>query len=153
MVGFGRIELVNLTQISITLPFVIEYNFLPKIVLFYVKMDYREAFDHTLEKFGITAKSLALKSGVQERQISHFRNKQKDLMAGNLFSLVAVLPTDAQIYFFSCVASESMLETVDLRSLVKSMPAARKSEVLTLIADSLLESRENTDTTGLISAV
>nr|MDZ8061319.1 hypothetical protein [Nostoc sp. EkiNYC01] len=90
---------------------------------------------------------------MQERQISHFRNKQKDLMAGNLFSLIAVLPTDAQIYFFSCVASESMLETVDLRSLVKSMPAARKSEVLTLIADSLLESRENTDTTGLISAV
>ena len=46
-------------------------------------MHYREAFNQTLKKFGIPAKSLALSSGVQECQISQFR-KGKDLMAETL---------------------------------------------------------------------
>ena len=44
-----------------------------------------------------------------------------------------------------------MLETVDLRSLITSMSVARKSEVLSLIAASLVESRENTDKSELVS--
>ncbi|MBR8839125.1 MAG: hypothetical protein DSM106950_35280 [Stigonema ocellatum SAG 48.90 = DSM 106950] len=114
-------------------------------------MDYREAFNQTLEKFNISARSLALKSGVQERQISHFR-KGKDLMAETLFALVTALPSEAKIYYFSCIGGESALETIDLRLLVKSMPIARKYEVLSLIAASLMESRENTDKSELMPA-
>lgn len=106
-------------------------------------MHYREAFNQTLEKFSISAKSLALKSGVQERQISHFRNG-KDLMAETLFALIAALESEAQVYYFSCISGESVLETVDLRSLIKSMSITRKSELLSLIADSLRENTENT---------
>lgn len=111
-------------------------------------MHYRDAFNQTLEKFKISAKSLALSSGVQERQISHFRNG-KDLMAETLFALVNALPLEAQIYYFSCIGGESALERVDLRSLVKSMPIARKSELLSLIAESL---RENAQDSELIPA-
>lgn len=114
-------------------------------------MDYREAFNLTLDKFKISAKSLAQKSGVQERQISHFRNG-KDLMAETLFALVAALPSEAQIYFFSCIGGESVLEMVDLRSLIKSMSATRKSEVLSLIAESLLERSETPDIGELMPA-
>ena len=112
-------------------------------------MNYRDAFNQTLEKFKISAKSLALKSGVQERQISQFRHG-KDLMAETLFALVAALPSEAQAYYFSCIGGESVLETVDLRSLIRSMSVARKSEVLSLIAASLVESRENTDKSELM---
>ena len=72
-------------------------------------MHYREAFNQTLKKFSIQAKVLAQRSGVQERQISQFRNG-KDLMAETLFSLIAALPTEAKIYYFSCVNGESMLD-------------------------------------------
>ena len=111
-------------------------------------MHYREAFNQTLEKFKISAKSLALESGVQERQISHFRNG-KDLMAETLFALVAALPSEVQTYYFSCIGGESVLETVDLRSLIESMSITRKSEVLSLIAESL---RENTESSFMSAA-
>ncbi|MDF5720963.1 MAG: XRE family transcriptional regulator [Rhizonema sp. PD37] len=114
-------------------------------------MHYRDAFNQTLEKFKISAKSLSLSSGVQERQISHFRNG-KDLMAETLFALVAALPNEAQMYYFSCVGGESALQTVDLRSLVKSMPITRKYEVLSIIAASLMESPENTDQSKFMPA-
>ena len=115
-------------------------------------MHYREAFNQTLKKFGIPAKSLALSSGVQECQISQFR-KGKDLMAETLFSLIAALPTEAKIYYFSCINGESMLDAVDLRSLISSMSVDRKSEVLTLIANSLVENQTKTESASLIQAV
>ena len=116
-----------------------------------VKMHYRDAFNQTLEKFKISAKSLSLSSGVQERQISHFRNG-KDLMAETLFALVAALPNEAQMYYFSCVGGELALQTVDLRPLVESMPNARKYEILSLIAASLMKSPENTEQSKFMPA-
>lgn len=115
-------------------------------------MHYREAFNQTLKKFSIQAKTLAQRSGVQECQISQFR-KGKDLMAETLFSLIAALPTEAKIYYFSCVNEESMLDTVDLRSLIDSMSVNRKSEVLTLIAKSLVENHNTGGTVELMPAV
>jgi transcriptional regulator with XRE-family HTH domain len=115
-------------------------------------MHYREAFNQTLKKFGIQAKVLAQKSGVQERQISQFRNG-KDLMAETLFNLIAALPSDAKIYYFSLLNGESMLDTVDLRSLIGSMSIERKSEVLNLIANSLVENQTKTESASLVQAV
>ena len=115
-------------------------------------MNHREAFKQTLEKFNITAKSLAQKSGVQERQISQFRNG-KDLMSETLFSLIAALPNEAKIYYFSCIGGESVIENVDLRSLIMSMSVTRKSELLNLIAESLLENREKSHPVELMQAV
>lgn len=99
-------------------------------------MHYRDAFNNTLEKFDVTAKSLALKSGVLERQISLFRNG-KDLMAETLFSLVNVLPDEARLYFFASVAGESILKTINLESLIDSMTVEERLELIKHIADSL----------------
>jgi len=115
-------------------------------------MHYREAFNQTLKKFGIQAKVLAQKSGVQERQISQFRNG-KDLMAETLFNLIAALPTEAKIYYFSLLNGESMLKAVDLRSLVSSMSVECKSEVLSLIANSLVENQTKPESASLMRAV
>ena len=115
-------------------------------------MHYREAFNQKLKKFGIQAKALAQKSGVQERQISQFRNG-KDLMAETLFSLIAALPSDAKIYYFSLLNGESMLDAVDLRSLIGSMSIERKSEVLNLIASSLVENEAKTESASLARVV
>ncbi|MDF5717968.1 MAG: hypothetical protein PUP93_29915 [Rhizonema sp. NSF051] len=114
-------------------------------------MHYRDAFNQTLEKFKISAKSLSLSSGVQERQISHFRNG-KDWMAETLFDLVAALPDEAQMYYFACVGEKSALQIVDKRSLIKSLPIARKCEILSLIAASLMESLENTEQSKFMPA-
>jgi len=99
-------------------------------------MHYRDAFNNTLEKFDVTAKSLALKSGVLERQISLFRNG-KDLMAETLFSLVNVLPDEARLYFYASVAGESILGTINLESLIGSMTVEERLELIKNIADSL----------------
>jgi transcriptional regulator with XRE-family HTH domain len=116
-------------------------------------MHYRDAFNQTLEKFSITAKSLAQKSGVQERQISQFRHG-KDLMSETLFGLIAALPNEAKIYYFSCVNGESMLDTVDLPSLIAQAPPQKQAEALHLIAEIFAKNvRNDTDTVGLAEAV
>lgn len=115
-------------------------------------MNFSQALDKTLDKFDISAKWLSEKTGVSQQMISGFRRGNQRIYSDSLEKILAGLPTDARNYLL-CQLAEVDTNKVDLRSLVKSMPAARKSEVLTLIADSLLESRENTDTTGLISAV
>ncbi len=104
------------------------------------KMHYRDAFNDTLEKFGISAKSLALKTGVQERQISLFRNG-KNLMAETLFSLIKALPDEAQLYFHASAAGESILGKIRLESLIGSMTIEEKLELLKDIADSLSPKR------------
>ncbi len=100
-------------------------------------MHYRDAFNDTLEKFGIQAKSLALKTGVQERQISLFRNG-KNVMAETLFSLVNAMPDEARLYFHASVAGESILKQINIPSLVWSMTIEEKAQLLKDVADSLL---------------
>ncbi len=74
-------------------------------------------------------------------------------MAETLFALVAALLCEAQVYYFSCIRGESALETVDLRSHVLFMSVTRKYKVLSLIAASLMESRENAAQSDFMSAV
>lgn len=104
-------------------------------------MDYRQAFNNTLRHFGITAKSLSLATGVQERQISLFRNG-KDLMTETFFQLVAALPEDAQRYFFAQLASK---HPSDLQSLVATASLVEKAQVLNLIVNSLVEKVEKVE--------
>ncbi|NJM22374.1 MAG: hypothetical protein HC907_28535 [Richelia sp. SM1_7_0] len=46
-----------------------------------------------------------------------------------------------------------MLDAVDLRSLISSMSVDRKSEVLTLIANSLVENQTKPESASLMRAV
>lgn len=75
-------------------------------------MDYRQVFDKTLREFQITAKSLSEASGVQERQISHFRNG-KELMTETFFKVVEAMPTEAKKYFYTQLRGNSYSNTLE----------------------------------------
>lgn len=64
-------------------------------------MNLNKAFDQTLKKFRISAKSLSEESGVATQIISDFRRGKKAIHTDNLEKLLQFLPTEAQAYLFS----------------------------------------------------
>lgn len=68
-------------------------------------MDYREAFNKTLEMFEIRASDLSERSGVDPSRLSKFRNGHHDLRSGALANLINALPSDARAYYYLLVMS------------------------------------------------
>lgn len=112
-------------------------------------MDYRTTFNKTLRKFGITAKSLSLRTGVQERQVSLFRNG-KDLMAATLFDLVGAMPPEAQRYFFESLLGESLGEqSPDLEQVVQEATSAELGHLLKAIGSKMSASDSSEQSTDV----
>jgi transcriptional regulator with XRE-family HTH domain len=63
-------------------------------------MEWREAFNKTLDHFDIKAAEIAERSGVDAVQISKFRNSKKDMHAHNFQKLIDALPSQAKMYFW-----------------------------------------------------
>jgi hypothetical protein len=100
-------------------------------------MDYRATFNKTLREFGITAKSLSMKAGVQERQVSLFRNG-KDLMASTFFDLVSAMPPEAQQYFFESLLGESLrTPSSDLERVVEGATSVELGHLLKAIGSKM----------------
>lgn len=103
-------------------------------------MDYRAAFNKTLCKFGITAKSLSVQASVQERQVSLFRNG-KDLMANTFFDLVSAMPPEAQRHFFELLLGESLkAQTPDLEQVVEEATSVQIGQLLKAIGSKMSSS-------------
>ena len=86
-------------------------------------MNHRQAFNKTLQTYRITAKSLSEATGIQERQISLFRNEKSDLITENFFQLIEALPEHAREYFFS------QMHSSDSRSLIQIIETATDEEI------------------------
>lgn len=84
---------------------------------------YREAFNKTLQKYKITAKFLSEATGIQERQISMFKNNKSDLLTETFFKLVEGLPPNAKSYFLK------KLQDNEPSSLVEMVEAADDNEI------------------------
>ncbi len=101
-------------------------------------MDIQEALDRTLKAYNIKAKHLAATSGVTERQISLFRNKNADIFAVKglqelLKAMDARAPGSKQ-YFCSLLTGGS-LKAADWRSLILSASHEDIEEILHLLAE------------------
>ena len=63
-------------------------------------MKFSEAFNLTLEEFGITGKEVAKNAGVREATVSDFRRGNREIQTGNLEKLIGALPMDAKQFLF-----------------------------------------------------
>lgn len=116
-------------------------------------MNFSQALDKTLDKFGISAKWLSQKTGVSQQMISGFRRGNQRIYSDSLEKIIAGLPTDAKNYLL-CQLAEVDTNKVDLRSLIVQAPPAEQVEALRLIAEILAKNvRNNTDTIELPQAV
>jgi hypothetical protein len=70
-------------------------------------MNTSKAFALTLEKFEIKASELSKRSGIDQQEISRFRNGHKDIVSQRLMMLIKAMPLHAQVYFWSlCMGKE-----------------------------------------------
>lgn len=59
-----------------------------------------------METYGISAKKLAVESGVSEITISRFRRGKQPMTTENLDTLLMAVPAEARIYFFKILTGE-----------------------------------------------
>jgi transcriptional regulator with XRE-family HTH domain len=116
-------------------------------------MNFSQALDKTLDKFGISAKWLSQKTGVSQQMISGFRRGNQRIYSDSLEKILAGLPTDARNYLL-CQLAEVDTNKVDLRSLIAQAPRTEQVEVLRLIAEILAQNlRNDTDIVEFAEAV
>jgi len=116
-------------------------------------MNFSQALDITLDKFGISAKWLSEKTGVSQQMISGFRRGSQRIYSDSLEKILAGLPTDARNYLL-CQLAEVDTNKVDLRSLIVKAPPQEQAEALHLIAEIFAKNvRSNPDTVELAEAV
>lgn len=69
-----------------------------------------EAFDRTLEEFGLKAKVLASKAGVHESQVNRFRHAKAGVSYQTVQALIDSLPKEAaQYYYRQLLASRDLI--------------------------------------------
>ncbi len=71
-------------------------------------MNFSQAFDKTLNHFGISGKWLSEQSGVSQQMISGFRRNQQRIYSDSMERLIQALPLEAQQYFFESLLGMSL---------------------------------------------
>jgi|UPI0002DCC957 transcriptional regulator with XRE-family HTH domain len=104
-------------------------------------MNFSQALDRTLEKYGISAKWLSEQTGVSQQMISGFRRGQQRIYSDSLERLLAGLPSEAKNYLL-CQLGEVDTNKIDIRSLVLSASPTEKAEILNTLANWVLLSKE-----------
>ena len=102
-------------------------------------MKFSEAFNLTLEEFGITGKEVAQRAGVREATVSDFRRGNREIQTGNLEKLIGALPTDAKQFLF-------------LKLLVGGMNAQGIATLLSAIAHQIKNDNNSLDSAERYSA-
>ncbi|MBD1836657.1 helix-turn-helix transcriptional regulator [Coleofasciculus sp. FACHB-501] len=91
-------------------------------------MNFSNALDKTLDRYGISAKWLSEQSGVSQQMISGFRNGKQRIYSDSLEKLLAALPNEVKDYFFGLMGS------ANLEAAIASMDDAEVSDLLILVA-------------------
>lgn len=66
-------------------------------------VNYRDALNTTIERFGIRASELATNAGIEESRLSKYRNGHHMLRSDALQGVVDSLPVEARAYFYLLV--------------------------------------------------
>lgn len=104
-------------------------------------MNFSQALDSTLEKYGISAKWLSEQSGVSQQMISGFRNGKQRIYSDSLEKLLAALPGEVRAYFFG------LLGAGNLESAVSEMSDGELADLLVLLARRLGSSSRSKSST------
>lgn len=69
-----------------------------------------EAFDRTLEEFGLKAKTLAARAKVHESQVNRFRHAKAGISYQTVQDLIDAMPREAaQYYYRQLLASRDLI--------------------------------------------
>jgi transcriptional regulator with XRE-family HTH domain len=71
-------------------------------------VNFAEAFNSTMKKYGLTAKELSGISGVGENVISLFRNGKNNTRIDIIMSLLEAMPAEARVYFFTLLTQQAI---------------------------------------------
>ena len=70
-------------------------------------MEGYKALDHTLDKFQLQAKTLAIQVGINPTQLSRYRNGKADLYGETLLRILKALPPEAKGYYWLLTMTEN----------------------------------------------
>jgi len=108
-------------------------------------VNFSEALDKALERYGISAKWLSEQSGVSQQMISQFRNGKQRIYSDSLEKLLAALPNEVKDYFFGLMSSGN------LEAAIASMTDAEVSDLLILLAKRFNKAPKEARDTNLVS--
>lgn len=119
---------------------------------------FQEAFNETLDEFGIKAVWLAERTGVSNQGISRLRTGERDIYLQTFGKLFEALPIEAKMFFLEKISGESIAQSVSLSKAIDLLdmdnPEDRKqaANALRQIGDKFLPKktehehlRENTE--------
>ncbi|MBD2006477.1 MULTISPECIES: helix-turn-helix domain-containing protein [Cyanophyceae] len=108
-------------------------------------VNFSEALDKALERYGISAKWLSEQSGVSQQMISQFRNGKQRIYSDSLEKLLAALPSEVKEYFFGLMSSGNLEATI------ASMTDSEVSDLLILLAKRFNKAPKEARDTNLVS--
>lgn len=79
---------------------------------------FQEAFNQTLDEFGIKATWLSEKTGVSNQGISRLRTGERDIYLQTFGKLFEALPSDAKRFFLETLMSEAIASTTTLTKVI-----------------------------------
>lgn len=100
-------------------------------------MKLHQAFDDTLDHFGISGKWLSEQSGVSQQMISGFRKGHQRVYSDSLEKMIRTLPIEVQQHFYAQLGSS----TLSLETIIGAMDNAELAKVLSVISEKLRHSQ------------
>lgn len=82
---------------------------------------FQEAFNETLDEFGIKAVWLAEKTGVSNQGISRLRTGERDIYLQTFGKLFEALPSDAKQFFLEKVFGNAIAKTASLSKVIDQL--------------------------------
>jgi transcriptional regulator with XRE-family HTH domain len=123
---------------------------------------FQEAFNETLDKFGLKAVWLAEKTGVSNQGISRLRTGERDIYLQTFGKLFEALPIEAKQFFLEKLLGDAIAQTISLPKAIDRLNPEKESdrraaaEAFKLIGEKFIypslgtgspQSRVNTDET------
>jgi hypothetical protein len=122
---------------------------------------FQEAFNETLNEFGIKGTWLSEKTGVSNQGISRLRTGERDIYLQTFGKLFEAMPSDAKRFFLERILGDAIAENISLNRVIDKLdpnnPLHRKqaADALRLIVSKFIpddqdnnsqsNTRENTD--------
>ncbi len=104
-------------------------------------MNFNQAFDKTLNHFGISGKWLSEQSGVSPQMISGFRRRQQRIYSDSMEKLIRALPFEAQQYFFESLLGMSLVaQSPNLDQVVEEATSVQIGHLLKAIGSKMSSS-------------
>lgn len=112
---------------------------------------FQEAFNQTLDEFGIKGTWLSEKTGVSNQGISRLRTGERDIYLQTFGKLFEAMPSDAKRYFLEKILGDAIAQNISLNKVIDKLdpnnPQHRKqaADAMRQIVAKFLPNDEHSD--------